>query len=124
MILNKLTSVLYHFIPTSVMQNLIRMPCKEYDSWIRTLPDTETPGIKDICRDWIHSWGNGGGDYSIEACIRDALDENGTDVPRETAGVIYGSICDYSKSAFEASTLVMTLMDECLTELEQEETNE
>lgn len=124
MILNKLTNVLYHFVPTSVMQDLIGKPCKEYDPWIRNLPDIETPGIRDACRDWIHSWGNGGGDYSTEACIRGALEENGTDVPREVADVIYGSICDYSKSAFEASTLVMTLMDECLMELKQEETNE
>ena len=76
------------------------------------------PGLKEECQSWIHYWGNGGGDYSTEACITSALDELNSDIPTDISDTIYGSICGYSKSGFEASLLAMDIVNEKHSQLE------
>lgn len=123
MILKKLIRAIGFCLPTDVLQELMKYPCKEYEKWLNSLPTDTIPGLHDACESWIHSWGNGGGDYSTETCIREALGENETDIPREIAEIMFGSVSGYCQSPFEASTLIMTLMDECISEISLEESD-
>ena len=88
-----------------------------YGDWLERLPKGSIPGLSDACRGWIHHWGSGGGDQSSETCITSAIDETDSDIPAELAEAICGSVSEYSKSAFEAENLTMTMVDDCIAEL-------
>lgn len=81
------------------------------DSFLVTLPDTPVPGLANACIDWLRCWGNGGGDYSTETCGKEGCT---TDHPRELAEAIYNSIENYSKTPYEAVSLVMSIFDEAI----------
>lgn len=106
------------------LENIEMQTCPNFDSWLSELSDEPLPGLADACWDWIRSWGNGGGDLSTEVCIKEAITELKSDSPRALAQAIYGSVSDYSKTPFEASTLTMTLLAEAQSELEAEQANE
>jgi len=89
-----------------------------YYDWIETLPKESMPGLAEQCIDWIHSWGNGGGDYSSETCITDAIRALKSDVPASLADAIYSSVVDYSKSDFEAMGLTMELINGSIDDIE------
>ena len=114
---NKLLKAIGLCLPTTVRQELMEHPCKEYERWLNALPTDTISGMHDACESWIRSWGNGGGDYSTETCIREGLNENKTDSPKEIAEVMFNSISGYCMSPFESSTLIMTMMDDCMLEI-------
>ena len=88
-----------------------------YYDWIETLPKESMPGLAGQCVNWIHLWGNGGGDYSSETCITDAIRALNSDVPARLADAIYSSVVDYSKSDFEATGLTMDLINGSIDDL-------
>lgn len=100
---------------------LMSSPCKEYELWLHNLPAEPVVGLRGACWAWVRHWGNGGGDYSTEACIHAALDEAQTEIPRELAELMFDNVSGYSKSPFEASVLVMDIVKECLDELRKED---
>lgn len=98
------------------MKELESRTCPKFDEWLEELPDQPLEEMRDRCRYWIRSWGNGGGNYSTENCIVEAISESGSDIPRELAQAIYDSIVDYCLPSFDASCLVITLVQEVLDE--------
>lgn len=110
--------ILARFLSVNTILRLIGRPCRKYENWRKKLSKEPIPGLKEECQSWIHYWGNGGGDYSTEACITSALDELNSDIPTDISDTIYGSICGYSKSGFEASLLAMDIVNESILELE------
>ena len=113
-----ISKILARFLSANTILRLIDKPCREYEHWRKKLSKEPIPGLKEECQSWIHYWGNGGGDYSTEACITSALDELNSDSPTDISSAIYGSICGYSKSGFEASLLAMDIVNESIHELE------
>ena len=73
-------------------------------------------GLADECAHWIRCWGSGGGDYSTEACITEAIRTEHSNCAPEIAVTIFESVANYSKSAFEASILTMEIVNESLRE--------
>lgn len=92
--------------------------CPNFEVWLENLPQKQMKGLADACWSWIHAWGNGGGDYSTEACIESAVMELGSDSPYDLADAIFHSVVDYSKSPFEASCLTRDLVEEAMRECE------
>lgn len=103
-------------IPTETIVDFLHDPCKEYRAWLQKLEQKREEGLSDACISWIKAWGNGGGDYSTEACIAEALTENPSDQAAEVARTIYESVAEYSKTSFEASVLAMDIVNMCLQE--------
>lgn len=102
------------------MQKINSSVCLSYDAWVAELPTTPCAGLADACRDWIKYWGSGGGDYSTECAITEAIKgmpKNAKDIPAEIAKSIYESVCDFSKTPFEASVLTMDMVIESLAEV-------
>ena len=95
---------------------LMARPSKDYVPWLQKLPDAPVAGLADRCWSWIRSWGNGGGDLSTEQCVQAAIEMLKSDSPRALAEAIFDNTANYSKTEFEASCLVMLLMDESLQE--------
>jgi hypothetical protein len=91
-----------------------------YDDWLESLPKGSIPELSDTCLGWIRHWGNGGGDQSSETCIKDAINEAGTNVPAELANAALHSVSGYCKSAFEAENLIMSMIDGCIVDLRDE----
>ena len=98
------------------IEDVLLQTCPNFDEWMKTLPDEPIPGLVNECWSWIRHWGNGGGDYSTETQIQEAITELGSDVPKELADAMYCSVAEYSKSPFEASALVMDILTECLAD--------
>lgn len=92
--------------------------CPNFEVWLEDLPEEPVDGLADACWSWIHSWGNGGGDYSTETCIESAITELGSNSPRALADAIFHSVVDYSKGPFEASCLTRDLIEEAMRECE------
>lgn len=99
---------------------LMAKPSKDFEPWLQTLPEEPVAGLGDKCWSWIRSWGNGGGDLSTEQGVQAAIELLESDSPRALAAAIFDNIADFSKSPFEASGLVMLLMDESLQECQAE----
>ncbi len=92
----------------------------QFDDWRESLPKEPITDLATACLDWIHSWGNGGGDYSSENLIGEAIRELKSDAAAKLADAAFCSVCDYSKSRFDAASLVMTMVQECIEELSVE----
>lgn len=88
--------------------------CPSFDEWLAGLPSEPIEGLADKCRGWVRQWGSGGGDFSTECCLMDAISEAGTDSPKELADALYDSIAGYSKTSFEARVLVMDIINGCM----------
>lgn len=89
------------------------------EAYIHSLPGISLPGFADKISDWIRTWGNGGGDYSTECCIRDACNAADDNISvKELAKVINGEIADYSKAKHEAASLIELMFNEVLSEYE------
>lgn len=102
------------------MKEILTNTCPRFEDWMNGLPVEPIKGLADECWQWIRYWGNGGGDYSTEECIQGAITDAGTDSPRTLAEAMYNSIADYSKTPFEASVLVMQIVDESMAEVSYE----
>ncbi len=101
---------------TGMIMDFLQKPCKEYDAWLEGLPKQAVEGLADECAHWIRCWGSGGGDYSTEACITEAIRTEHSNCAPEIAVTIFESVANYSKSAFEASILTMEIVNESLRE--------
>ena len=97
------------------MKELKSRTCPKFDEWLEELPDQPMEEMGERCLYWIRSWGNGGGNYTTETCAVAAISESGSDIPRELAQATYDSIV-YCLQPFDASCLVMTLIQEVLDE--------
>lgn len=100
------------------MEHIQADTCPNFEVWLDDLPEEPMKGLADCCLDYIRHWGNGGGDYSTEECIRAAITELGSDSPQELADAIFHSVVDYSKSPFEASCLTIDLVEDSISECE------
>ena len=98
------------------MQELQSRTCPKFEEWLEELPDRPMEEMRERCRHWIRCWGNGGGNYSTENSAVTAISESDSDIPRELARAIYDSIVDYCLPPFDASCLVMLLIQEVLDE--------
>jgi len=106
------------------LERILIETCPDFFEWLEALPKEQVPGLAEACRSWIHHWGQGGGDCSTEDQIKAAIDDlysgQGQDVPNDMphdlADAMYCSVADYCQTPFEASVLVMNIMDECLTD--------
>ena len=98
------------------MERIEANTCPNFEVWLEALPEEPMEGLADACWSWIHSWGNGGGDYSTEACIESVITELRSNSPRALADAIFHSVVDYSKSPFEASCLTRDLVEEAMRE--------
>jgi len=106
------------------LERILIETCPDFDEWLETLPTEPVPGLAEACRSWIHHWGQGGGDCSTEDQMKSAIDDlySGeehdvpNDMPHDLADAMYCSVAEYSKAPFEASVLVIDIMDECLAE--------
>jgi len=103
------------------LEKILVETCPDFFEWMETLSEEPVPGLDNTCYRWINCWGSGGGDCSTEDQIKGAIDELETygrrpDVPKDLADAMYCSISEYSKTPFEASVLVMNVMNECLAE--------
>lgn len=88
------------------------------DAYLYSLPDVHIPQLAEKTGYWVRAWGNGGGDYSTECRLRETIDECSADVTaRELARVMYNSIADDYKTAYQAVTLVCDAINETLEEL-------
>lgn len=110
---NTFKAVLEHIGVSKI--NIKNLP--QFDEWRDSLPTESIPDLSDACLDWIHSWGNGGGDYSTETCITSAIRELKSDVPAELADAIFDSVLGYSKSEFDAIGLTVEMIDGSINEL-------
>ena len=107
------------------LEKLLVQTCPEFFEWMETLSEEPVPGLDDACYHWINCWGSGGGDCSTEEQIKGAIEEIKTygrrpNVPKDLADAMYCSIAEYSKTPFEASTLIMTLLAEALDECKED----
>jgi len=92
----------------------VKIKCHiSFKSFLETLPESPIPGFAAAIYDSLQSWGNGGGDISTERLGKAACT---TDNPRELAQAIYDSIAGHSLIPFEASSVVMTLISEEISE--------
>jgi len=96
----------------------------QYDDWLGNLPTENIPGLSNACLEWIHDWGNGGGDSSSEDCITDAVKVLKSNVPVKLADAVYNSIADYSKSKFDAAGLTIEMITGCMENLKQADDKE
>lgn len=99
----------------SHMENVCIRSHISFDGFLQTLPEAPVPGLAVACSDWLQSWGKGGGDISTERLGKSACN---TDNPRRLAQEIYTSIAGRSLIAFEASSLVMTMISEVIKEIQ------
>lgn len=102
------------------MERIEADTCPNFEAWLDELPEEPMKGLADCCLDYIRHWGNGGGDYSTEECIKAAITELGSDSPQELADAIFHSVVDYSKSPFEASCLTIDLVEDSMQECKYE----
>ena len=90
------------------------------DAYLQTLTPNAVPGLADEVSNWIHYWGNGGGDYSTEEMIRSTCLQYGDSVSaRELAQAVYDSIADYCKSPYEALTLLQEMFNEAIDDAQK-----
>ncbi len=87
-----------------------------FDAYVESLPNNPVEDFTLKCDDWIRCWGNGGGDLSTETVLRDACKADKSNNPRVLARALYEAIADYTKRSFEASSMVATIINECLNE--------
>ncbi len=87
-----------------------------FDAYVESLPNNPVEDFTQKCDNWIRCWGNGGGDLSTETVLRDACKADKSNNPRVLARALYEAIADYTKRSFEASSMVATIINECLNE--------
>ena len=86
------------------------------DAYVDSLPNDPIENFTQRCDDWIRCWGNGGGDLSTETVLREACKVDKSNNPRVLARALYESIVDYTKTSFDAASMVSTVINECLNE--------
>jgi hypothetical protein len=101
------------------LEQVLMETCSCYSDWLETLSEEPISGLAEACRSWIHHWGQGGGDCSTEDQIKSAIDDLESDSPKGLADAMYCAVAEYSKTPFEASVLVMDIMNECLPECQE-----
>jgi len=103
-------------------EDILIKTCPDFNEWINRLPTEPIIGLGEACREWIRYWGIGGGDCSTEDQIKSAIGSlaPNDDVPKRLADAMYSNIANYSKTAFEASVLIMDIITDCLAECESE----
>lgn len=87
-----------------------------FDAYVESLPNTSIEGLTTRCDDWIRCWGIGGGDVSTETVLREACDRDKSNNPQILARALYEAIVDYTRTGFEASGFVSTIIKSCLKE--------
>lgn len=87
-----------------------------FDAYVESLPNGPIENFALRCDDWIRCRGNGGGDLSTETVLRDACKADKSNNPRVLARTLYESVVDYTRTSFTASTMVATIINECLNE--------
>lgn len=87
-----------------------------FDAYVESLPNGPIENFALRCDDWIRCWGNGGGDLSTEAVLREACKADKSNNPRVLARTLYESIVNYTKTSLDASSMVATIINECLNE--------
>ena len=87
-----------------------------FDAYVDSLPNDPIENFTQRCDDWIRCWGNGGGDLSTETVLREACKVDKSNNPRVLARALYESIVDYTKTSFDAASMVSTVINECLNE--------
>lgn len=107
--------VISAFLAYAKMED-VRIKCHiSFKSFLETLPDSPIPGFAAAIYNSLQSWGNGCGDISTERLGKSACT---TDNPRKLAQAIYDSIADHSMIPFETSSVVMMLISEQISELQ------
>lgn len=72
-------------------------------------------GIITECKDWIHAWGNGGGDTSTEECIKNELDELDENCNIDLiTDKCYDVIVNYTHDEFESADIVKSMLKDSL----------
>ncbi len=87
-----------------------------FDAYVESLPNNPIEDFTQKCDNWIRCWGNGGGDLSTETDLREACEADKSNNPRVLARALYESIVNYTRTSFEASSMVATIINECLNE--------
>lgn len=85
-----------------------------FEAYVKSLPSAPIDGLTEKCNDYIRCWGNGGGDLLTGNMLQDACTRDKSNNPQILAIALYKAIVNYTKTAFEASNLVSTIINSCL----------